>query len=135
MSFDLVSALCTFFDSSDLFSTAGWPGLWCSFNSRGWPVQASLGRGFPEARLTRPERHQGRTLFPVAAGANMAEAYVVGRCQGQDGREHNPGHELNQQYASDHLRTALRPAMNMTTVIPAVINIQTATTRLPATAI
>ena len=52
--------------------------------------------GLSEARSTRPERHQGRTLLPVAAGANMADAYVVGRGQGQDGREHNPGYELKQ---------------------------------------
>jgi len=74
----------------------GWPELSRSFLLCRVAFQTSLGRGFPEARSTRPERYHGRTLLPMAAGANMADAYVAGRCQGQDGREYNPGHELKQ---------------------------------------
>jgi hypothetical protein len=75
---------------------AGGPDYGIDLTLEGGPSKLSLGRGFPEARSTRPERHQGRTLLTVAVGANMADAYVVGRCQGQDGRERDPRYKLKQ---------------------------------------
>src|SRR5580704_8002950 len=55
--------------------------------------------------------------------------------QGKDGRKHNPRYELEQQYSLNHLRTALRPAMNMMTMIPTVIQIESARARLSAIAV
>jgi hypothetical protein len=46
----------------------------------------------------------------------------------QHGRKHEPGHELEQERAPNHLPTALRPAMTQMVVIPAVVNIQIAKT-------
>jgi hypothetical protein len=63
---------------------------------------------------------------------HLAEAQMLCRRQGQDGRKHTPRHELKQQHAPDHLRTALRPAMNMMTVIPTVMEIEIAKTKPPA---
>jgi hypothetical protein len=76
----------------------------------------------------------GLTARVLPAGTSGVHR-AMGWCQGQNGREHNPGHELEQQYAPNHLGTALRATMNITTVIPTVVNIQIAKTRLPATAI
>jgi hypothetical protein len=62
----------------------------------------------------------------------LAEAHMLGRRQGQDRRKHAPGYELKQQHAPDHLRTAPRPAMNMMTAIPTVMEIEIAKTKPPA---
>ena len=64
-----------------------------------------------------------------------ADGHRLYRYQGKDGRKHNPRHELEQQYALNHLRTALRPAMNMMTMIPTVIEIEIARARPSATAV
>lgn len=62
----------------------------------------------------------------------LAEAQMLGRRQSEDGRKHTPGYEFKQQHAPDHLRTAPRPAMNMMTVIPTVMEIEIAKTKPPA---